>query len=310
MTISSTRSFSLKVFWGGWDTHLKLLPKILRACESGKHISAVPYAVGLLKQSHTSLWSRYPSSTGERSWSAAVWTCIPGLRTVAPPWGRTASPWPPRPMSPRPPPCLGLQRRPGRTVWCGGTQGAGTAQRSRSGGRTSGRSERSRLERRIGVSAGGKSRKKFTEDIIKQTAGVCAALRRGQRRTLRLHRFGPESMLQVLHANILTILTRVPKIKGDIIDRHSTDVAVARQRAHRTTCQHLMLIIAGCISCQILAWPESARVINDLCYLQCNTRPASTLDFKTSWNLCRQMWSAWLLYFNPTDLRKRKMAPR
>lgn len=112
MTINSTRSFSLEVIRGGWDTHMLFL----RACESGKHISAVPYTVGLLKQSHTSLRSRYLSSTGERSWSAVVWTCIPGRRTVAPLWGRRAWPWPPRPASPHPPACLGLWRRRGRTI--------------------------------------------------------------------------------------------------------------------------------------------------------------------------------------------------
>lgn len=63
-----------------------------------------------------------------------------------------------------------------------------------------------------------------------QTASVAVALRRDWQRTLRLHRFGPESVLQVLHADVLAILTRVPKIQGHIIDCRSTDVAV------ETTC--------------------------------------------------------------------------
>lgn len=109
------------------------------------------YTVGLLQQFHTSLWSHRLFSMAERSWSVVVSICIPGRRTASPLWGHTASPWPPRPGSPHPPPGLGLQRRHGRTVWRGGTQGAGTARRSRSSGRTSGHSEQSRLEGRISV---------------------------------------------------------------------------------------------------------------------------------------------------------------
>lgn len=47
-----------------------------------------------------------------------------------------------------------------------------------------------------------------------------------------------------------------------------------------------------------ISWSESAKVVNDHRYLQCNTRAASTLDFKTSWNPCSQGWGAWLDYFS------------
>lgn len=111
------------------------------------------------------------------------------------------------------------------------------------------------------------------------TASAAAAWRRGRQRTLRLHRFGPEAVLQVLHADVLAILPRVPKIQGDIIDRHSTDVAV------ETTCPShnvsgLNAKYSWMYQLSNISRPESARVINDPCYLQCSeVRAASALDF-------------------------------
>lgn len=107
------------------------------------------------------------------------------------------------------------------------------------------------------------------------------ALRRDWQRTLRLHRFGPESVLQVLHADVLAILTRVPKIQGHIIDCRSTDVAV------ETTCPShnvsaLNAIYSWMYQLSNISRPESARVIHDFCYLQYKVRAASALDFKMS----------------------------
>lgn len=47
---------------------------------------------------------------------------------------------------------------------------------------------------------------------------------------MRLHRFSSESMLQVLHTNVLSILTRVPEVQGHIIDCCSTNITVETSR--------------------------------------------------------------------------------
>lgn len=222
--------------------------RVISAClwERGAHLLRWS---GLVKWSHPSLRSRYPSSTGERSWSAGVWTCIPGPRTVAPLWGRTASPWQPRPASPHPPPGLGLRRRRARTVWRGGTRGAGRARRSRSSGRTSGHSEQSHLERRISVCVGGGRKTKISkhkQQVLLWRWGktgsapwdsIVSALSRCSRSSMPMSsRFWPECQ----KSRATSLIVAPPML-------------LSRQRAHRTTCQLLMLYIAGCISCQILA---------------------------------------------------------
>lgn len=51
-----------------------------------------------LFQASLSLTLSVSPSKGERSWSAGVWTCIPGLRRVSPLWVHTALPWPLHPV--------------------------------------------------------------------------------------------------------------------------------------------------------------------------------------------------------------------
>lgn len=42
--------------------------------------------------------------------------------------------------------------------------------------------------------------------------------------TLRLGGLGPQPMLHVLHSDVLSILSGVPEIQRDVIDRRSADV--------------------------------------------------------------------------------------
>lgn len=46
---------------------------------------------------------------------------------------------------------------------------------------------------------------------------------------MRLHRFSSESVLQVLHTNVLSILTRVPEVQSYVIDCCSTNITVERE---------------------------------------------------------------------------------
>lgn len=310
MTISSARSFSLKVFRGGWNTHVLFL----RACESGKHISAVPYTVGLLKQSHTSFRPRDPSLYGRKKLIRCGMDLHPWAENSRSSLGTysialaTSSSVASSTSMPR----AAKASRAHSLMW--------RYSRGRNGTKKSIKWPDIRSlwakppeEENWCVRKGGDKVSTHRRQIIKQTAGVCAALRRGRRRTLRLHRFGPESMLQVLHANVLAILTRVPKIQGDIIDRHSTDVAVETTcPSHNVSALHA--IYSWMYQLSNISRIESARVINDLCYLQCKTRPASALDFKNDMiavlSNVKCVTLFFLLFFDPTDLRKRKMAPR
>lgn len=70
---------------------------------------------------------------------------------------------------------------------------------------------------------------------------------------------------------------------------------LSRQRAHSTTCQLLMLYIAGCISCQILAGQNQPGSFMSSVTFKYKVRAASALDFKMSWNLCSQRWSVFCM---------------
>ena len=92
------------LLWGTWtDTCCIFGDRVwgVHRAEQSRHIPSVAlYADGLVKRSYTSSRSLsvcVSPSRGERSWSAGVWTCTPGQRTVSPLWGHIASPWPPHP---------------------------------------------------------------------------------------------------------------------------------------------------------------------------------------------------------------------
>lgn len=299
MTFSSTRSCCLKVFRGGRDTRALFLC----ARESGEHISSA--GPGQVRPSRPSLRLRCPSSTGERSWSAAVWTCTPGPRTVAPLWGRTASPWRPRPAWPRPPPGRGPRRRRARTVWRGGTRGAGRARRSRSSGRTSGRSEQSHLERRIkGVCMGRKIPFYHHQQQVLLWRGgeagssapwdsIVSALRRCSRSSMPMSsRFCPECQKSRATSLIVT-----------------PPMLLSRQR------QVLMLNIAGCISCQILAGQnQQGSSMTPVTPSVQSSQGSQCIGFQSVMRCMPtnrgEVLDARLQRFHWTHLRKRKMAPR
>lgn len=137
-----------------------------------------------------------PAPTGGRSWSSEVWTCIPALRTVFLLWGRTASLWPPRPAWLHPAPGPGPRRHRAHTAWHVGTPEGETAQRNRPSVPTWARSERSHLRKST------RSQSQQQRFAFLNPSSV----------TLRLDGLGPQPMLQVLHADVFSILSRVPEI--------------------------------------------------------------------------------------------------
>lgn len=62
---------------------------------------------------------------------------------------------------------------------------------------------------------------------------------------MRLHSFSPQTMLQVFHADILSILTRVPEVQCDVIDRSSTDITVETKGKWKTRWKVSEVIYGG-----------------------------------------------------------------